>query len=67
MNKVITPEKGFNLRLMPMWDGAGITSLIIEVDTDVNDPIRHDIILEAKDIIELREYLITLPICGNGK
>lgn len=55
MNKVITPEKGFNLRLMPMWDGPKIDGIDFIIQ-EVNGPCQ-DIILSVENAIELRNYL----------
>lgn len=55
MNKIITPEKGFNLRLMPMWDGAKIDRLDVIIE-EVNGPCQ-DIILSVENAVELRDYL----------
>ena len=67
MNKVITPEEGFNLRLTPMYDGPKVAYMTIEVESDVTDPVRHEIILRGEDIVALRDYLLSLSICNDGK
>lgn len=56
MNKIITPEKGFNLRLMPMWDGKEIYALNVIIEDEEYDR-DADIILDVENVIELRDYL----------
>jgi hypothetical protein len=56
MNKVITPEKGFNLRLMPMWGGKEIYALNVIIEDEEYDR-DADIILDVENVIELRDYL----------
>lgn len=66
-DKIITPEEGYNLILTLMTDNDKVAYMVVEVEEDVNDPVRHQIILRSEDIISLRDYLNNLPIQGDGK
>ncbi len=50
-----------------MYDGQKVAYMTIEVESDVNDPVRHEIILRGEDIVALRDYLLSLSICDDGK
>lgn len=66
-DKVITPEEGYNLNLTLMCDNDKVAYMIVEVEEDVNDPVRHQIILRSQDIITLRDFLNNLPIQDDGE
>ena len=66
-DKIITPEEGYNLILTLMTDNDRVAYMVVEVEEDVSDPVRHQIILRSEDIISLRDYLNNLPIQSDGK